>query len=277
MNVDASLEPAVAARAVALGWARAHQDVFADRMVAAYLLGSLSYGGYSAAVSDIDLAVILADTGGDDSGAIQAVSESLRRHGGLHPKVSVFWASLPALSQGRDDGRFPAIDRQELAGRSRLLLGDDVAGQVARPAAGELLLESARFAITVLATEDVITEFHHPRRLLADPVWFTKAVLFPVRFLCSNATTTGRAATNDEAIAWYLAMTTDTAVSSLVRLAAEVRAGHPLDPAEVVPQLAAGLLPLYRHYIDDQTRHLRRADAPADLVTAFTHWRERLA
>lgn len=276
MNVDASLEPAIAARAVALEWARAHQDVFADRMVAAYLLGSLAYGGYAEAVSDIDLAVILTDTGGDDSGAIQAVSESLCRHGGLHPKVSVFWGSLPALSQGRDDGRFPAIDRQELAGRSRLLLGDDVAGQVARPAAGELLLESARFAITVLATDEVITEFHHPRRLLADPVWFTKAVLFPVRFLCSNATTTGRAATNDEAIAWYLAQPQATA-PALVRLAARVRAGHPLDPAEVAPQLVESLLPLYRHYIDDLTRRLRRVDAPADLVTAFTHWRERLA
>lgn len=277
MNVDASTEPTVAARAVALEWARAHQDVFADRLVAAYLLGSLSYGGYSPAVSDIDLALVLTDTGDADSGAMQTVSETLRRQGGLHPKVSVFWGSLPALREGRDDGRFPAIDRQELADRSRLLLGAEVAAQVARPSAGELLLESARFAVTVLAADEVIAEFHHPRRLLADPVWFTKAVLFPVRFLCSAETTTGRAATNDEAIAWYLAKATDTDASSLVRLAARVRAGHPLDAAEVAPRLAAGLLPLYRHYIDDQTGHLRRADAPADLVTAFARWRERLA
>ncbi|MDT7728246.1 MAG: hypothetical protein QOI21_4822 [Actinomycetota bacterium] len=270
-------EPAAAARAVAVECARVFQDVFAERMVAGYLLGSLVYGGYAAAVSDIDLAVILADTRGGDPGAIETTCETLRLHGGLHRKLSVFWGSLPALSHGRDDGRFPAIDRLGLADHGLLLLGDDVARQVARPAAEDLLLESARFAIDVLATDEVTTEFHHPRRLLDDPVWFTKAVLFPIRFLYTNSRTTGRAATNDEAIAWYLATTTNTAALSLVRLAVRVRAGHPMDPAEVAPGLAAGLFPLYRHYIEDQTRHLRRADAPADLVTAFTHWHKRLA
>lgn len=272
----AAPEPAVAAREVALEWARAHQEVFADRLVAAYLLGSLSYGGYSAAVSDIDLAVVLADGRDGDSGAVESVAESLRRRGDLHSKVSVFWGSLPALSQGRDDGHFPAIDRQELAHRSRLLLGDDIAGQVARPSAGDLLLETARFAVTVLAADEVIAEFHYPRRLLADPVWFTKAVLFPVRFLCSQATTAGHAATNDEAIAWYLAQP-QVVASSLVRLSARIRAGHPLVLEEVAAELEAGLRPLYLHYIDEQTRHLRHADASADLVTAFTRWREKLA
>lgn len=276
MTTTARPEPAAAARAVAVECARAYQDVFAERMVAGYLLGSLVYGGYAAAVSDIDLAVILADTRGGDPGAIETICETLRRRGGLHRKLSVFWGSRPALSHGRDDGRFPAIDRLELADRGLLLLGGDVARQVARPAAEELLLESARFAIDVLATDEVTTEFHHPRRLLDDPVWLTKAVLFPIRFLCTNTGTTGRAVTNDEAIAWYLAQPQAPA-PSLVHLAARVRQGHPLDPAEVAPGLAAGLFPLYRHYIDDQTRRLRRANAPADLITAFTHWRERLA
>jgi hypothetical protein len=268
-------DPTTAARTAAGEGARAYQDAFTERLVAVYLLGSLSYGGYAPAVSDIDLAVILTDSRDDDPDTVRTTNESLRGQGDPHRKLSVFWGSLPALRDGRDDGRFPALDRLELVDRGVLLLGNEVAGQVARPTTDELLLESARFAVDVLATDEVTAEFHHPARLLADPVWFTKAVLFPVRFLYTSTKTTGRAATNDEAVAWYLAQP-GAAAPSLVRLARRVRAGEPLDPAEVAPELAAGLVSLYQHYIDDQTRLLRRAGAPADLVTAFTHWGRRL-
>lgn len=268
-------DPTTAARTAAGEGAQAFQDAFTERLVAVYLLGSLSYGGYAPAVSDIDLAVILTDRRADDPNIVRTTNETLRGQDDLHRKLSVFWGSLPALRDGHDDGRFPALDRLELADRGMLLLGNEVAGQVARPTTEELLLESARFAVDVLATDEVTAEFHHPRRLLTDPVWFTKAVLFPVRFLYTSTNTTGRAATNDEAIDWYLAQP-GAAAPSLVRLAQRVRAGDPLDPAEVAPELAAGLVPLYQHYIDDQTSLLRSADAPANLVTAFTHWARRL-
>lgn len=268
-------DPTAAARTVADEGARAYQNAFNGRLVATYLLGSLAYGGYAPAVSDIDLAVVLTDTRDGDAGTVQATSETLSGQSALHRKLSVFWASLPALRDGRDDGRFPALDRLELADNGVLLLGRDVAGQVARPASDELLLESARFAVTVLAADEVIAEVHRPRRLLVDTVWFTKAVLFPVRFLCSNTQTTGRAVTNDEAVAWYLAQPGAVA-PSLVRLAERVRAGHPLEPAQAEPELAAGLVALYQHYIDNQANLLRSADAPADLVTAFTRWGQQL-
>ncbi|WP_328608819.1 hypothetical protein OG943_06780 [Amycolatopsis sp. NBC_00345] len=272
-------EPATAAvergRAVAMESARAYQEVFAERLVSVHLLGSLSYGGYSPAVSDIDLAVVLADRRDGDPEMFATIGEKLLGRDPLYRKLSVFWGSLPALSRGEEDGRFPAIDRLELADHSSLLLGEDVSAQVARPEAGELLLESARFAIDRLATDEVTAEFHRPRRLLEDAVWFTKAVLFPVRFLRTAANSTGRAAANDEAIAWYLDGP-GPAAASLVRLAARVRAGDPLVPEEVAPELAAGLLPLYRHYVEDQARRLRSADAPADLVAAFTDWDKKL-
>jgi hypothetical protein len=268
-------DPTAKARTVADEGAHAYQNAFNGRLVATYLMGSLAYGGYAPAVSDIDLAVILTDTRDGDSGTIKATTETLSEQSAVHRKLSVFWASLPALKSGRDDGRFPAMDRLELADNGELLLGSDVAEQVTRPTSDELLLESARFAVTVLATDEVIAEFHHPRRLLADKVWFTKAVLFPVRFLYTNTQTTGRAATNDEAITWYLTQP-EAAAPSLVRLAESVRAGHPLDPAQAEPELAAGLGPLYQHYIDNQAHLLRRTDAPADLVTAFTQWGRRL-
>jgi hypothetical protein len=264
-----------AARTVAEECAHAYQATFNGRLVATYLLGSLAYGGYAPAVSDIDVAVILTDTHPGDKDTIKTLNETLTAQSDVHRKLSVFWASLPALSDGRDDGRFPALDRLELADKGVLLLGKDVAAQIARPANDDLLQESAHFAVTVLATDEVITEFHHPRRLLTDKVWFTKAVLFPVRFLYTNTQTKGRAATNDEAIEWYLTQQ-DTAAKSLVRLAERVRGGHPLNPEEAEPELTTGLLPLYQHYINNQKHLLNRTNAKNDLVTAFTKWSQRL-
>lgn len=264
------------ARAVADDCARAHQDAFADRLVAAYLLGSLAYGGYAPAVSDIDLAIVLADTRETDADTIADTIGTLHGRSDLHHKLSIFWSSLPALRGGHSDGRFPALDRLQLADHGVLLLGSAVAHQVARPSTDELLLDSARFAVDVLATDEVTAEFRRPRRLLTDPVWFTKAVLFPVRFLYTGTRAGGRAATNAEAIAWYLARPEATA-ASLVRLAALVRTGHPLHPEQAAAELAAGLIPLYQHYIDDQVLLLRRTHAPESIVTAFLHWRRRLA
>ncbi|WP_410569352.1 hypothetical protein [Amycolatopsis sp. cmx-4-61] len=261
------------AREIAVEAAGAYREALGERLIGAYLLGSLAYGGYSPAASDIDVALVLTDAG--DRSPVEATTEALQQRSPLHRKLSVFWASLPALREGRDDGRFPALDRLQLADEGRLLLGDDVRAEVARPPAAELLLESAGFAIAVLATDEVTAEFRSPKRLLADKVWFTKAVLFPVRFLYSGTTPTGRAANNDEAIEWYLTRPAAPA-ASLVRLAQRVREGHPLDPAEVEPELAAGLVPLYRHYIEAETRRLRESGAPEDLITAFADWEKRL-
>ncbi|MFB9688866.1 hypothetical protein [Amycolatopsis plumensis] len=266
-------EPADTAREIALEAAGAYREALGERLIGAYLLGSLAYGGYSAAASDIDLALVFTES--DSGSLVENTTKELQERSPVHRKLSVFWASLPALREGRDDGRFPALDRLQLAEDGRVLLGDDVRTEVARPSAAELVLESARFAIAVLATDEVTAEFRTPKRLLVDKVWFTKAVLFPVRFRYSGTTPTGRAANNDEAIEWYLSAANAPA-ASLVRLARQVRAGHPLDPAEAEPELAAGLVPLYRSYIEAEVRRLRDTGAPDDLVNAFEDWDKRL-
>jgi hypothetical protein len=267
-------DPAAAAREIAVEAAHAYQEALGERLIGAYLLGSLSYGGYAPAASDIDLALVLRE--GADGSPVAPTTEELQGRSPVHRKLSVFWATLPALREGRDDGRFPALDRLQLADHGLLLTGSDVLAEIARPAASELLLESAQFAITVLSTPEVTAEFHEPRRLLVDTVWFTKAVLFPVRFLYSATLPTGRAANNDEAIEWYLSQP-DAPAPSLVRLALRVREGHPLDADELRPELKAGLVPLYRYYIEDQKRRLKEIEAPSDLVAAFADWDERLA
>lgn len=270
-----TVDPATEARAVAGETAEAYREAFGDRLIAAYLLGSLAYGGYAPAVSDIDVAVVLAGTEDGDHVLVDATNERLRARSPLHRKVSVFWSSLPALREGRDDGRFPPLDRLQLTQHGVVLLGTDVLGEVARPTAGELMLSSARFALELLATDEVIAEFHQPRRLLTETVLFTKGVLFPVRFLYSGTQPTHRAANNTEAITWYL-FQDEAPATELVRLAARVRAGEPLEPVAAERELKAGLSPLYRHYIADQLGRLDSAGAPAELVTAFEDWRDRL-
>lgn len=263
-------EPVSAARAVAAETTQALAGAFGERLTAVYLLGSLAYGGYAPAVSDIDVAAVLTDRRPDDPDTVTATVDALRERTPLHGKLSVFWSSLPALRAGESDGRFPAIDRVQLAEHGRLLLGSEVAGQVALVSGPDLLVESARFALGVLATDEVIAEFHRPRRLLVDPVWFTKAVLFPVRLLRTAAEGSGRSSTNDEAIGWYLGRP-DPAGAGLVRLAARVRSGAPLDPEEAATELATGLTPLYRAFLDDHTARL-----PPDLAADFARWGDRL-
>src|SRR3569832_745564 len=92
-------------RALAQGVERGH-DVLADaaavyrrvlgkRLLAAYALGSLAHGGFSPLVSDIDLALILADPlGKADSARVKAVAWGLRAKGSaLHGRLSVFWGT----------------------------------------------------------------------------------------------------------------------------------------------------------------------------------------
>jgi predicted nucleotidyltransferase len=261
------------ARALLTTCAEEFRSVLGDRLLAAYALGSLAHGGYAPAVSDLDLALVLAEASAQDGELIEVTWHRLRER---HPKLSVFWSSLPALRDRRADGRFPSVDRLDLAEHGLLLLGTNMLDQVARPESAELLLDSARFAVRLLSTDEVLAEFREPDRLLMDPVRFTKSVLFPVRFRYSGSLATARAAGNDEAIAWYLALPTAPA-TSLVRLAAAVRNGEPLDPVSARPALLAGLRPLYLGYVGDQLVRLASLGAPEELVTAFTEWRAKLA
>lgn len=246
------------------------QSVLGDRLLAAYALGSVAHGGYAPAVSDLDLALVLADTVDDD--VVQSTWNTLRES---HRKLSVFWSSLAGLRAGTADGRFPALDRLDLAEHGSLLLGTDVRTEVARPGADELLVDSARFAVGLLGTDTILAEFRQPATLLTDTVIFSKAILFPVRFQYSAALTSAAVGSNNAAIDWYLARP-DPVGASLVRLAVAVRNGAPLDPAQAEPALLAELTPLYLAYLDDQIPRLRAVAAPAELVAAFSSWREKL-
>jgi hypothetical protein len=94
---------AVLARAVA-----AYRDALGARLIAAYALGSLAHGGFSALVSDVDLGLILQDPlKANDRLTIDRVARSVRAGGpGLHERLSVFWGTPSTLAGQDGGGRF---------------------------------------------------------------------------------------------------------------------------------------------------------------------------
>ncbi|GAA1905655.1 hypothetical protein [Streptantibioticus ferralitis] len=260
------------------GWAvlteatAAYRTAFGDRLVAACALGSLAHGGFAPTVSDVDLALVLDGRSPDDQATIDRVRQNLCARGGaLHQRLSVFWSSLAALRENRDDGRFPAIDRLDLAENVKILHGEDITAKLPRPDRAQLLKESARFALAKLATDRVVGAFHQPAMLLDALVPLTRVVLLPVRFL--HTTATGRLAATDEAVDRYLADPQPVA-AELIRTTMRWRHGDPVNTARATALLNARLIPLYLHYIDSQLAELRKAGS--DLAADFLAWRERL-
>ena len=286
---EAVLAEAVAAFGAALG----------ARLLAAYALGSLAHGGFSPLVSDVDLGLVLADPPRpDDPDKLGAVADTVKAAGSaLHERLSVFWAT-PAILRGEmAGGRFPPLDRLDLLENGRLLAGRDVRpdlGPAAAPGPDELLVAGADFAVDFLgpgheasggaaggaalgslapAGDAVIAEVRNPDTLLAQGIRHTtKIVLFPVRFLYTAAT--GRVGTNDAAVAHHLA---DPAAPAheLVAAAFSWRSEPPADPAAATALLRGGLVPLYRHYLDDHIARLNNLKE-LDLASAFERWRHRL-
>ncbi|HET9876705.1 MAG TPA: nucleotidyltransferase domain-containing protein [Mycobacterium sp.] len=244
-----------------------------DRLIAVYALGSLAHGGFSPLVSDVDVAVVLADPAQQsDPESILGIADEVRGIGSeLHSRVSIFWGTLQTLRGGAAEGRFPPLDRLCLFEHGRLLLGSDIRGDLLPPSQTELLLAGAQFALDLLA-ETVIAYAADPADLLAKGVrWTTKIVLFPVRFLFTADT--GREGTNDAAVQHYSTHHRGPA-AELVSAAFSWRTKPPAND-HAVALLKNGFVPLYRNYLDDHIQRLQSINEP-ELADRFSEWRSRL-
>ena len=282
---ESVLADAVAAYRVALG----------NRLLAAYVLGSLAHGGFSELVSDVDLGLIVDDPlQPDDFDRIQAVADAEKAKGfELQSRLSVFWGTPSTLRGDEVGGRFPALDRLDLLESGRLLTGSDAARcSLPRPSSAELIVTGAEFALDYLAGvrsqasaegsslgsmrlagEGAVEEIRSPASLVGRGVRrVTKLVLFPVRFLYTAAT--GRVGTNDAAVDHYLEIR-EAPAAELVAAAREWRTGAQFDERATVDLLGRQLVPLYVDYIAD---HIARLGALGrdDLAKAFHDWRARL-
>ena len=269
----------------------AYEAALGDRLLAAYALGSLAHGGFSAHVSDVDLGLIVADPPEPrDAERIQHIADAQRRGGSpLHERLSVFWGTPSTLAREREGGRFPPLDRLDLLDNGRLLAGVDARAGVLRPTTEELVVAGAEFALQFLAGtgdaqsgalgslrpagQEAIEELRAPQLLAGKGVRkVTKTVLFPVRFLYTAQT--GATGANGAAVAHYVRRR-DPAAPRLVEAALAWRDDPPSDLQAVTALLRRELVPLYLEYIDD---HVARLEALGrdDLASAFVDWRRRL-
>ena len=261
---------AILAAAVALAQRKWH-----DRLIAAYALGSLAHGGFSA-VSDVDLGLVLADPLlAGDGDAVAQLSGSINASGKpFADRLSVFWASERGLADSRNGGRFPPLDRLDLRKYGRLLAGRDVRNTIPAPVQRELVLAGAELALRRLATEEVITMLKDPEALArCDQKTLTRTILWPVRFLFTART--GDVGRNDAAVEHFAAARKGPACV-LARLALTWRDVGP-EPSDkgAIDAIAAGVLPLFDEFLTDHEARLREYER-ADLAHAFRIWRQRL-
>ena len=245
-----------------------------ERLVAAYALGSLAHGGFSP-VSDVDLGLILSDPlQQTDSNLVSGWVKSIKAtERPFADRLSVFWGSASTLRGASQGGRFPPLDRLDLIQYGRLLAGSDVRTQLAVPSHRELVVAGAEFALSRLATDEVLAKLKRPAALArADARTLSKLVLFPVRFLFTART--GEVGRNEAAVA-HFAADSNRPAAELARLALRWRGSGEVDETAAMPALLAGLLPLYEELVSDHEPRLLDYARP-DLAAAFAQWRQRL-
>jgi hypothetical protein len=252
--------------------------MWGTRLAAAYALGSLAHGGFSAHVSDVDVGLVLSDPlQAQDPQAIASLATRVTSMGApLADRLSIFWGSPATLTGEAIGGRFPPLDRLDLKQYGRLLMGQDLRAQLPVPADRELIIAGADFALQALETPEVTAELRDPAMLLDAGVrTLTKRVLFPVRFLFTAQT--GQIGRNEEAVTYFTAMEAGPA-AGLARAAFTWREQPPVpsDRGAVLDLLERGLLPLYRCFIDEYAMRLRHY-GEVDRARAFEDWQRRLA
>ena len=255
---------------------RLAQQRWRQRLVAAYALGSLAHGGFSAA-SDIDIGLVLDDPlhTTDSQGVTELAASIKATERPFANRLSVFWGSVPSLSGVTPGGRFPPLDRLDLIKHGRLLSGVDIRNKLPLPSRRDLVLAAAEFAVWRLCTDDIIEKLRNPEALAqCDTKTLTKLILFPVRFMFTAQT--GEIGRNEAAVHHFVA-NTPGAASTLARMALDWRNVEDLRADQsVIQAIAAGALPLYQSFVSDHEQRMREYERH-DLAEAFRKWQEKLS
>jgi predicted nucleotidyltransferase len=184
------------AQAAALDFARAlaslYQAQLGQRLIGAYLIGSLAHGGFSYRYSDIDTAVITED--GLDTATLAALRDlAAQRDRTLSQKLSVFWSDRRFTI-----GRFPPLDRVDYIDHATALTERERVLPV-RPTLDEIrdYLRGAPFTNWVenahrFAAMAALTPGDHKA--------FIRTLLYPARLVYSWST--GRMGSNADAVAF---------------------------------------------------------------------------
>ncbi len=181
-----------AARAFADALASVYRAQLGERLLGAYLIGSLAHGGFSYRYSDIDLALITED--GLDTAALTTLRAlAAEQDATLSQKLSVFWADRHFSM-----GRLPPLDRADYLDHA-IAITERERVRPAQPTLDAIRasLKGAPFSnwtenIDRFAKMDVLAPSDHKALI--------RTLLYPARLVYSW--TTGRMASNDEAVAF---------------------------------------------------------------------------
>jgi predicted nucleotidyltransferase len=184
------------ARTAALAFADALASVYraqlSERLIGAYLIGSIAHGGFSHRYSDIDLALVTEDD--LDAAALTKLRAlTAEQDAALSQKLSVFWAD-----RHFSIGRLPPLDRADYLDHA-IVIAERERIRPARPTLDEIraYLKGAPFSNWTenthrFAKMDVLVSGDHKA--------FIRTLLYPARLVYSWST--GRMASNDEAVAF---------------------------------------------------------------------------
>ena len=194
MDDSLALDTAAAATArdFAAALAERWQALLGDRLLGAYLLGSLAHGGFSRRYSDIDVGVVTgAGLTPTDFDAMRADAAAISTE--LAAKLSIFWTDRTFAA-----GRFPPLDRADyldhgvtLIERERVTPSRPGLAEVRAYLAGKPFEAWRQGAAQFAALERLEPKSHKP---------YLRAQLYPARFVYSFMT--GRMGSNDTAVAW---------------------------------------------------------------------------
>lgn len=221
-----------------------------EGLLSAYAIGSLAHGGFSPAVSDVDLALLT------DRGVVVAARDlaaDVRASGlALAERLSIFHAPWAAFGDPPPDARFPPIDRYDLVHFGVLVHGtDDRSRFGVAPTASAIREQAVGHALGRVTPAQLAADL---RGLEAGGVTVhdaTKIVLWPVRLqhVCDTAEATGNAAAVDhyvelpdarhrslvrDALGWRSLSAMPDPTRALRRIREEIRDLH----AEVFSRLA---------------------------------------
>lgn len=227
------------------------QSSFGERFLAGYAMGSLARGGFSPLVSDVDFGLILAGglTRTDEQTVADIAASARACQWPLAERLSIFWSSREQLQGACTGGRFPPFDRLDLLDHGVLLAGTECRVGMVRPTTAMLEIDGLEFALDYLATPTRVAEFLDPAQIVdKGPLYLSKTVLFPARFLYTSQT--GLVAGNDNASAYYVSHF-EGPDTELVADTYDWRSRNmaPTDANQLVESLESGLLPLYENFL----------------------------
>jgi predicted nucleotidyltransferase len=224
MSTEANEIARTAALKFADALASSYQALLGERLIGAYLIGSLAHGGFSRRYSDIDVALIT-EFALDTKTLATLRGLAAKCDATLSQKLSVFWSD-----RGFTIGRLPPLDRIDYLDRAVVLTERERVLPV-RPTLDEIhvYLSGAPFAIW---TENAHRFAEMSALAPGDHKLFIRTLLYPARLVYSW--NTGLMGSNDDAVAFTrehppLGMNTDILTRSLAYRQAAA------DPDELFP------------------------------------------